>query len=87
MSEETLAGDCANGYVLVRTFTATDACGNSTEATQTIEVSNAWRCQWNVTGTVLACSGDRGAVKMYKSDFKGNFLLVSNIEGDVNQAS
>jgi len=57
------------------------------EATQTIEVSNAWRCQWNVTGTVLACSGDRGAVKMYKSDFKGNFLLVSNIDGDVNKAS
>ena len=23
VSEETLAGDCANGYVLVRTFTAT----------------------------------------------------------------
>ena len=27
-----------NGYVLVRTFTATDACGNSTTATQTISV-------------------------------------------------
>ena len=38
VSEETLAGDCANGYVLVRTFTATDECGNSTSASQTITV-------------------------------------------------
>jgi len=55
------------------------------EATQTISVSNAWRCQWNVTGTVLACSGDRGVVQMWKSDFEGNFHCVSRIQGDVSQ--
>ena len=40
MSMDTLAGDCPNTYMLVRTFTATDACGNSSEATQTIDVSD-----------------------------------------------
>jgi nucleoporin SEH1 len=55
------------------------------EATQTIPVSNAWRCQWNVTGTVLACSGDRGIVQMFKSDSGGNFQCVSCIQGDGSQ--
>jgi len=57
------------------------------EATQTIQVSNAWRCQWNVTGTVLACSGDRGVVQMWKSDFEGNFQCVSSIKGNVSQVA
>jgi len=56
------------------------------KATQTIHVStNAWRCQWNVTGTVLACSGDRGMVQMWKSDFEGKFHCVSSIQGDMRQ--
>lgn len=55
------------------------------ESTQTIQVSNAWKCCWNVTGTVLACSRDRGEVEMFKSDFEGNFRSVSCIEGDVSQ--
>ena len=55
------------------------------EATQTIPVSNVWRCQWNVTGTVLACSGDRGVVQMWKSDFDGNFQCVSRIQRDLSQ--
>ena len=40
VSVDTLAGDCPNTYMLVRTFTATDACGNSSEASQTIDVSD-----------------------------------------------
>lgn len=55
------------------------------ESTQTIEVSNAWRCQWNVTGTVLATSGDMGIVQLWKSDFAGNFKCVSKIQGDLEQ--
>lgn len=55
------------------------------ESTQTLEVSNTWRCQWNVTGTVLASSGDRGIVRLWKSDFMGNFKCVSKIHGDLDQ--
>ena len=37
---DTIAGDCANAFTLIRTFTADDGCGNTTSATQTIEVSD-----------------------------------------------
>ncbi|MDA0729103.1 MAG: T9SS type A sorting domain-containing protein, partial [Bacteroidetes bacterium] len=38
MVADTTAGGCAQAYTVVRTFTATDACGNSTTATQTITI-------------------------------------------------
>ncbi|MFZ6053331.1 T9SS type A sorting domain-containing protein, partial [Halocola ammonii] len=40
VSEEIIPGDCENNYSIVRTFTATDDCGNSSEATQTIVISD-----------------------------------------------
>ncbi|MBF49839.1 MAG: hypothetical protein CL839_03905, partial [Crocinitomicaceae bacterium] len=40
VSADTLYGECANNYTVVRTFTAMDACGNSTDATQTIQISD-----------------------------------------------
>mmetsp|Transcript_8244 Transcript_8244/g.13040 ORF Transcript_8244/g.13040 Transcript_8244/m.13040 type:complete len:321 (+) Transcript_8244:126-1088(+) len=57
------------------------------ESTQTIPGTNAWRCQWNVTGTVLACSGDLGTVRLYRSDFEGHFKCVSRIQGDLTQVA
>ena len=53
-------------------------------SSQTIE-TNAWRCQWNVTGTVLASSGDAGIVQLWKSDMQSNFVCVSKVQGDLSQ--
>lgn len=45
--------------------------------------SDTWRVAWNVTGTVLASSGDSGVVKLWKSDFRGNWKCVSDIHGSL----
>jgi hypothetical protein len=38
LTESTIAGSCASQYTIERVFTATDNCGNTTTATQTIQV-------------------------------------------------
>jgi len=40
VTEEVIPGDCPNEYTLIRTYTATDACGNEASDTQTINVSD-----------------------------------------------
>lgn len=52
------------------------------EGTEVLDQSQSWRCQWNVTGTVLASSGDGGVVRLWKSDFQGRWKCVSEIVGD-----
>ena len=52
-------------------------------AQKDISVS-AWRCQWNVTGTVLASSGDAGTVQLYKCNSDGVYEVVSKIQGDLS---
>ncbi len=56
------------------------------EHTQTIR-ENTWRCQWNVTGTVLAGAGDGGVVNLYKADSNRIFHRVSYVQGDVAPGS
>jgi len=43
--------------------------------------ANAWSCQWNVTGTVLASSGDGGIVQLWKADVDGDFTCISRVQG------
>jgi hypothetical protein len=40
MTETTIQGNCPSNYQIVRTWTATDACGNNSSVSQTITVSD-----------------------------------------------
>ncbi len=58
------------------------ATGLEIESSQVLNTKDeVWRCSWNVTGTVLASSGDGGVVELWKSDFKGNWKCVSKVKG------
>ncbi|NOT32013.1 MAG: hypothetical protein HOP15_16325 [Planctomycetes bacterium] len=50
-SDSTAAGNCAGNYVITRTWTATDGCGNSSSCTQTITVTDT-------TPPVISCPGN-----------------------------
>jgi len=50
------------------------------DSSQTLDAP-AWTCNWNITGTVLASSGDSGVVDLYKSKNDGTFEIVSRING------
>jgi len=40
--------------------------------------SEVWRVSWNVTGTMLASSGDDGVARLWKADFKGQWHQVTS---------
>eukprot|EP00698_Gefionella_okellyi_P012414 TRINITY_DN3339_c0_g1_i1.p1 TRINITY_DN3339_c0_g1~~TRINITY_DN3339_c0_g1_i1.p1 ORF type:complete len:334 (-),score=50.12 TRINITY_DN3339_c0_g1_i1:1075-2010(-) len=44
--------------------------------------SEVWRVEWNLTGTILASSGDDGTVRLYKSNYVGEWKQISVIAGE-----
>ncbi|MFK7934052.1 MAG: PKD domain-containing protein, partial [Saprospiraceae bacterium] len=69
--------DCASGYVIVRTWKATDNCGNQTVATQEIKVQDNTAPEfWDVPSDVNAECGDIPAVP--------NVTATDNCDENVN---
>ena len=59
VSSETIAGDAAGNYTVVRTFTATDDAGNSTSAQQTITVQDTTAPELSIPADYTSeCSDD-----------------------------
>ena len=45
--------------------------------------SEVWRVQWNITGTILASSGDDGTVRLYQSDHENfDWQCIQTISAD-----
>lgn len=47
--------------------------------------SQVWRLGWNVTGTILASSGDDGCVRLWKANYLDNWKCISVMKGDGTQ--
>ncbi|GAV02372.1 hypothetical protein RvY_12948 [Ramazzottius varieornatus] len=44
--------------------------------------STVWRVSWNITGTILASSGDDGYIRLWRSNFTSAWRCVAVIRGD-----
>ena len=47
--------------------------------------SQVWRVAWNITGSILASSGDDGKVLLWKSDFYGTWHCVQTLESSAGE--
>lgn len=44
--------------------------------------ATVWRVEWNITGTILASSGDDNKVRLWKSNFKNEWACLNVISED-----
>lgn len=49
--------------------------------------SQVWRVSWNVTGTILASSGDDGCVRLWKANYMDTWKSIGLLRGDAPIAS
>lgn len=44
--------------------------------------STVWRISWNITGTILASSGDDGCLRMWKANYLHNWKCIAVLKSD-----
>jgi len=44
--------------------------------------AEVWRVEWNITGTILASSGDDNTIRLWKQNFLDQWLCLSIISGN-----
>lgn len=44
--------------------------------------STVWRISWNITGTILASSGDDGCLRLWKANYLQNWKCIAVLKGD-----
>ena len=74
-------GDCPSNYILTRTWTATDECGNSTSHTQTVTVQDTTAPMFNEslpTDENVECDAVVDAVTLTASDNCGTADITFN---------
>ncbi|XP_053201540.1 nucleoporin SEH1-A-like [Panonychus citri] len=48
--------------------------------------AQVWRVSWNITGTILASSGDDGSVRLWKANYLDNWKCVTELKSHSNQS-
>ena len=89
VSEETAMGDCEGNYVVTRTFTAVDACGNTSVAVQTVTVEDTTTPALTVgADATIECDEEIPAEEFTVSDLSEVDVDVTEeiIAGDCPQA-
>ncbi|MBS1583165.1 MAG: T9SS type A sorting domain-containing protein, partial [Bacteroidetes bacterium] len=71
MTEESTGSDCIDGYLITRTYTATDACGNTVTRVQTITVEGSG----TTTGVDDAANTNGTSVNVWPNPFHTDCTL------------
>jgi len=49
--------------------------------------TEVWRVEWNITGTILASSGDDGTIRLFRTNFKNEWKPLSILRGEEDDDS